>query len=145
MVEFCVLRVKLRIVGGDKEEEVGHGFLHHVGTGERLQRAALYRRSSCGSRRAGLRRMLGRSRRKRRRGEADGEGCRGGGGRGGRWDAWLFKTSLEVGGAHVATSQRAVDVLLKQPPVRLQDLRRLLVQRVLRVRLLGGRGTLNVT
>lgn len=57
---------------------------------------------------------------------------------GGSWDAELFKTPLEVGGAHVASSQRAKDVLLKEPPVRLQDFCRLLVQRVLRVRLLGG-------
>lgn len=60
---------------------------------------------------------------------------------GGRRDrAGLLQTSLEVGGADVAASQRAVDVLLEEPPVRLQNLRCLLVQRVLRVRLLGVRG-----
>lgn len=62
----------------------------------------------------------------------------GGGVEGGGW-AELLQTPLEVGGAHVAALQRAVDVLLKEPPVRLQHLRRLLVQGVLGVRLLGGR------
>lgn len=53
----------------------------------------------------------------------------------------LFKTPFEADGAHVAAAQGAVDVLLKEPPVVLQDLRRLLVQRVLGVGLLGeGRG-----
>lgn len=73
-------------------------------------------------------------------GEAEGEECRGRGG-GQSWE--LFKTPLEVGGAHVSTPQRAMDVLLKEPPVRLEDFCCLLVQRILRVRLLqgGGRGS----
>ena len=59
----------------------------------------------------------------------------------GEWsDAELFKTPLEVGGAHVSAPQRALDVLLEEPPVCLEDFCRLLVQRVLRVRLLQGGG-----
>lgn len=50
----------------------------------------------------------------------------------------LLQTPLEVGGAHVAALQRATHVLLKEPSVRLQHLRCLLVQGVLGVRLLGG-------
>lgn len=63
-------------------------------------------------------------------------------------DAELFKTPLEVGGAHVTAPQRAMDVLLKQPPVRLKDFCCLLVQRILWVRLLqggGGGGDVGVT
>lgn len=48
----------------------------------------------------------------------------------------LFETALEVGGAHVSAAQRALDVLLEEPPVGLQHLRRLLVQGVLGVGLL---------
>lgn len=62
---------------------------------------------------------------------------------GGVWrigNAELFKTPLEVGGAHVSAPQRAMDVLLKEPPVRLEDFCCLLVQRILRVRLLEGGG-----
>lgn len=61
-------------------------------------------------------------------------------GGGGSWDAKLFKTPLKVGGANVAAPQRAMDVLLKEPPVRLEDLCCFLVQRILRVRLLLGGG-----
>lgn len=57
---------------------------------------------------------------------------------GGSWDAELFKTPLEVGGAHVSAPERAMDVLLEEPPVCLEDFCCLLVQRVLRVRLLEG-------
>lgn len=57
-----------------------------------------------------------------------------------RWDTELFQTPLKVGGAHVSALQRALHVLLEEPPVCLQDFCRLLVQRVLGVRLLGGRG-----
>lgn len=66
-------------------------------------------------------------------------GCRGRGGGESR-DTELFKTPLKVGGAHVSAPQRAMDVLLKEPPVRLEDFCCLLVQRVLRVRLLHGGG-----
>lgn len=57
-----------------------------------------------------------------------------------RWDTELFQTPLKVGGAHVSALQRALDVLLEEPPVCLQDFCRFLVQRVLGVWLLGGRG-----
>lgn len=53
----------------------------------------------------------------------------------------LFQTPLEADGADVAAAQRTVHVLLEEPPVVLQDLRRLLVQGVLGVGLLGeGQG-----
>lgn len=52
------------------------------------------------------------------------------------WDVELFKTPLKVGGTHIAAPQGAMDVLLKKPPVCLQNLRCLLVQRILGVRLL---------
>lgn len=52
----------------------------------------------------------------------------------------LFQTPLEVGGPHVSAAQRPLDVLLKQPPVRLQNLRSLFVQRVFGIWLLWGRG-----
>lgn len=52
----------------------------------------------------------------------------------------LLQTSLKVGGADVAPPQGAVDVLLEEPPVCLQNLCCLLVQRVLRVWLLEGGG-----
>lgn len=62
-----------------------------------------------------------------------------GGGRGRqRGDTELFQTPLKVGGAHVSALQRALDVLLEEPPVCLQDFCRFLVQWVLGVRLLGG-------
>lgn len=68
------------------------------------------------------------------------EGSGGGGGVAGRWEE-LFKTPFEADGAHVAAAQGAVHVLLKEPPVVLQHLRRLLVERVLGVGFLGeGQG-----
>lgn len=48
----------------------------------------------------------------------------------------LFETPLEVGGAHISAPQGALDVLLEESPVCLQNLCCLLVQRILRVRLL---------
>lgn len=54
----------------------------------------------------------------------------------GRYIANLLEAALEVGGADVATSHGALHILLKQPPVVLQDLGGLLVQWVLRVGLL---------
>lgn len=101
-------------------------------------RAAFCCRSSCFCQRAGLRSKKG------RKGEAEGEvkvRSEGGGVGGGSWDAELFKTPLKVGGAHVAAPQGAMDVLLKEPPVRLEDLCCLLVQWILRVRLLLGEGS----
>lgn len=62
-------------------------------------------------------------------------------GRGGRsleGGGELLQTSLEVGGADVAAPQGAMDVLLEEPPVRLQDLCCFLVQRILWVWLLEG-------
>lgn len=73
----------------------------------------------------------------------EGSGERGGGGEAGgagRWEE-LFKTLFEADGAHVAAAQGTVHVLLKEPPVVLQHLRRLLVERVLGVGFLGeGQG-----
>lgn len=73
--------------------------------------------------------------------------------RAGSWGAGqqeeeLFKTPFEADGAHVAATQGTVDVLLKEPPVVLQHLRGLLVQRVLGVGFLGrgrGRGLITPT
>lgn len=48
----------------------------------------------------------------------------------------LFEAALEVGGSHVSSAQRALDVLLEQTPVGLQHLRCLLVQRIFRIGLL---------
>lgn len=48
----------------------------------------------------------------------------------------LFQAALEVGRADIATPHGALHVLLKQPPVVLQDLGGLLVQWVFRVGLL---------
>lgn len=50
----------------------------------------------------------------------------------------LLEATLEIGGPHVAPPQGTLDVLLEETPVALQHLRRLLVQGVLGVRLLGG-------
>lgn len=102
-------------------------------------RAAFCRHSSCFCQQAGLRSERGEE------GEAEGEGeGRSVGGGVGEFgesrDAELFKTPLEVGGAHVTAPQRAMDVLLEEPPVRLEDFCRLLVQRILGVRLLQGGG-----
>ena len=59
--------------------------------------------------------------------EQDRGGRGGGGGAGGGQQEQLFQTAFEADGAHVAAAQRAVDVLLKEPPVVLHDLGRLLV------------------
>lgn len=57
---------------------------------------------------------------------------------GGRSLGGLFKTPFKVDGANVSTTQGTMDVLLKEPSVCLEDFCCLLVQRVLRVRLLWG-------
>lgn len=83
----------------------------------------------------------GEKKKERKGGGAEGGECRGRGG-GQSWDTELFKTPLEIGRAHVSAPQRALDVLLKEPSVCLEDFCCLLIQRILRVRLLqgGGRG-----